>query len=306
MKKNIFLICFACSWIFILLTATAIPALEQKIGALGRIKPHGGVINIGIPPGNIISSVLVKRGDVVKKGAPLVISREAYPNEAEIAGAEMDLKEANTAGQKAIEIKKLELSIAKMQLDHSRSSLNRMLEGGSETYSAQAKEEKEHAVKLAEAKYLLAAKELERLKLNQEINTARASSKVKAGRIKAQQSRVSAPIDGTILEISEKIGGSADGEPIVKMADLSKMDVVADVFEGDISKLSVGTKATITSKAFSRTLTGRITAIGRIVSTQSRNVEVIIMLDNPQTASRLINHEVNVSVDLQGTVQSGK
>jgi HlyD family secretion protein len=178
-----------------------------------------------------------------------------------------------------------------------------MLEGGSDTYSAQAKEEKEHAVSLAEAKFNLSAKELERLKLNQEINTSRASAKVKAGRIKAQQSRVSAPIDGTILEISQNIGGSAEGEAVVKMADLRRMDVLADVFEGDVFKLSVGAKATITSKALSHSLTGKITAIGRIVSTKSRNVEVIIRLDDAAAASQLINHEVNVSFDLPGTAR---
>ena len=301
MKKKIFLVCFTFGCIFALLTATATIAAEKKIGALGRIKPHGGVIHIGIPPGNIISSVLAKGSDVVKKGTPLVISREAYPNEAEISGAEMDLKEANTAGKKAVEIKQLEATIAKMQLEHSRSALNRMLEGGSDTYSASAKEEREHAVKLAEAKLDLANKELERLKLNQEINTSRASAKVKAGRIKAQQSRVCAPIDGTILEISQNIGGPADGEPVVKMADLSTMDVVADVFEGDIFMLSIGTKATITSKALTKSLTGRITAIGKIVSTKSRNVEIIIRLENAEAASRLINHEVNVSFDVPGT-----
>jgi HlyD family secretion protein len=300
MKKKSFLFCFTFVWIFTLSTAALTLAAEKKIGALGRIKPHGGVIQIGIPPGNIISSVLAKSGDVVKKGTPLVISREAYPNEAEISGAEMDLKEANTAGKKAIEIKQLELTIAKMQLEHAKSALNRMLEGGSDTYSAQAKEEKEHAVSLAEAKYNLATKELERLKLNQEINTSRASAKVKAGRTKAQQSRVSAPIDGTVLEISQNIGGSSDGEPVVRMADLSIMDVVADVFEGDIFMLSVGTKATINSKALSRSLTGKITAIGKIVSIKSRNVEVIIRLDNAEAASGLINHEVNVSFDVPG------
>ncbi|MEN6467612.1 MAG: efflux RND transporter periplasmic adaptor subunit [Smithella sp.] len=300
MKKKIFLVCcLTIVLVFTLLSATsAIAAEKKKIGALGRIKPHGGVIHIGIPPGNIISSVLVKRGDVVKKGTPLLISRESYPNEAEIVGAEMDLKEANTAGKKAIEIKKLESTIAKMELEHARSALKRMLEGGSDTYSAQAKEEREHAVSLAEAKFNLANKELERLKLNQEINTSRASAKVKAGKIKAQQSRVSAPIDGTILEISQNIGGSAEGDVVVKMADLSRMDVLADVFEGDVFKLSVGEKATITSKALSNSLTGRITAIGRIVSTKSRNVEIMIRLDNADAASRLINHEVNVSFDL--------
>lgn len=303
MKKKIFLVCFTFGLLFILLSTTAAIAAEQKIGALGRIKPHGGVIAIGIPPGNIISDVLVARGDVVKKGTPLIISREAYPNEAEISGAEMDLKEANTAGKKAIEIKKLEASIAKMQLEHSRSALNRLLEGGSDTYSTQAKEEREHAVKLAEAKFDLATKEMERLKLNQEINASKAAAKLKAGRKKAEQSRVLAPIDGTILEINQKIGGSAEGEAVIKMADLSRMDVVADVFEGDIFKLSVGTKTAITSKALAKPLAGRIIAIGRIVSAQSRNVEIIIKLDNPEAASRLINHEVNVSIDLQGPVR---
>ena len=302
--KKIFLACLICSVFFVYWTATAAPADEQKIGALGRIKPRGGVIHISIPPGNIISSVLVKRGDFVKKGTPLVISREAYPNEAELSIAEIDLKEAETGGKKAIEIKKLEASIAEMEMEHARSSLKRLLEGGRETYSDQTREAKEHAVKLAETKFTLATKELEQLKLNREINASRASAKVRAGRLKAQQSRISAPINGTILEINQKIGGPADGEPVVKMADSSRMDVVAEVFEGDVFKLSVGAKATITSKVLARELTGRIVAIGRIVSPQTRNVEIIIALDDPAPASRLINHEVHVSINPAGRINN--
>lgn len=303
MKKICFLAWFTFGLIFVLLTATVTIAAEQKIGALGRINPQGGVINIGIPPGNIISSILVKRGDVVRKGTPLIISREAYPNEGEIYAAEMDLKEANTAGKKAIEIKKLEESAAEMQLKHAQSSLNRMLEGGSETYSAQAKEEREHAVKLAETKLALVKKELEQLKLNREINASRASAKINAGKIKAQQSKAIAPIDGTILQISQKIGGSADGQPVVTMADLRNMNVEGEVYEGDVSKLSVGMQATITSKALPKSLTGKITEIGRIVSAHSRNVEIIIKLDDPVAASRLINHEVNISIGLNNQIR---
>jgi HlyD family secretion protein len=96
----------------------------------------------------------------------------------------------------------------------------------------------------------------------------------------------------------QNVGDQGGLGAALKMADLRSMDAVIEVFESDVLKLSPGLKATVTSKSLPRPLSGRIMSIGRVVSSQSRNSEVIIRLEDPGTAAKLINLEVDVSIEL--------
>lgn len=282
--------------------AVALPAglwaAPQKIGALGRLQPSRGILAVGVPPGNTLLAVLVKRGDVVKKGMPLLTIQDTAQNRLEIDLAELDLKEVATATQKAIDIKQIEAAIARMEFDHANSSLQRLLSGGSETYSAQAKEDREHVVRTTKSKLEVTLQDLGRLEAEREAKMAKARMKLDAARQKLQPAAVVAPIDGTVLEVLQG-AGDVGGGAALKIADLRNMDAVIEVFEGDVLKLSPGLKASITSKSLPAPLAGKVVSIGRIVNTQSRNSEVLIRLDDPGIAAKLINLEVNVSIELK-------
>jgi HlyD family secretion protein len=269
---------------------------QQKVGALGRFRPSLGFVTVTVPPGNTIQGILVRTGDVVKKGTKLIVFRYALSNDAEIEMAELELKEADRMGAKAIEIKKQEVEIAKMEKNFARGMLERLISGGSDTYSAQLKEEREHTATVADAKWTLAADELKRLEENREFTMSKARMKLKAAKKKEESLTVAAPADGTIMEILQNPGEGSGGGPVLKMADLRQMDVVAEVFAGDVLKLAAGNKATITSNALPAPLTGKIISVGRTVAAQSRNAEAVIRLDNSETAARLINMEVNISI----------
>ena len=73
---------------------------EQNIGALGYIAPAGGIIELSGPAGDIIEEILVKRGDVVDKGFPLVIFRGNKEKELDVALKRGYLKEADELGLK--------------------------------------------------------------------------------------------------------------------------------------------------------------------------------------------------------------
>jgi HlyD family secretion protein len=298
MKKRTAVIFICLCWMGLSLCSD-LSAASLKIGALGRLKPSGGVIALTVPPGNIIVSVLVKRGDIVRKGAPVLTVQDSGQNKLDVELAELDLKEVLISTKKSSEIKTIEVGIARMAYDHAVSALKRLVEGGSETYSAQAKEDGEHLVKTTKAKLEVAEQDLARLEAERETRTAKANMKLEAAKRKLRQTSVVAPIDGTILEMMQGTGDVGGSGPALKMADLRQMDAVIEVFEGDVLKLSPDLKATITSKSLPAPLTGRIVSIGQIVSAQSRNSEVIIRLDDPKTAAKLINLEVNVSIDLK-------
>jgi HlyD family secretion protein len=273
-------------------------AAPQKIGALGRLQPSRGILAVGVPPGNTLLAVLVKRGDVVQRGMPLLTIQDTAQNRLEIDLAELDLKEVATATQKAIDIKQIEAAIARMEFDHANSSLQRLLSGGSETYSAQAKEDREHVVRTTKSKLEVTLQDLGRLEAEREAKVAKARMKLDGARQKLQPAAVVAPIDGTVLEVLQG-AGDVGGGAALKIADLRNMDAVIEVFEGDVLKLSPGLKASITSKSLPAPLAGKVVSIGRIVNTQSRNSEVLIRLDDPGIAAKLINLEVNVSIELK-------
>jgi len=309
-------------------------AKKKAIGALGRLGPSNGIIEVGAPSGYILMEILVKEGDLVEKGKPIAVIRAANQETSGVDMAQLDVKEADESGKqkialqrlrvkeieetgkKALELKNIEVRLAEMQYNHALRALERLIGGGAETYSAQQKEEQEHLIRVTQKKLDLVKQELEKLKidlktklnlatqelghlaLNREINLSRARTKLEAGKKKLNQTTLNAPSDGTILEILRSAGESSGGGPVLRMADLRQMDVIAEVFEGDILHLSPGMKANISSNSLPNPLTGKIVSISRIVSPRSRNMKVIIRLDNSEVASRLINLEVSVSIDL--------
>lgn len=124
---------------------------------------------------------------------------------------------------------------------------------------------------------------------------------------------IHAPIDGQILKIHTRPGEVVGNKGIVALGQTARMNVIAEVYELDVSKLRFGQKATITSNAFSGKLYGIVSEIGLQVNPQeilstdptadvdSRIVEVKIRLNSAdsQKVSSLTNLQVNVVVDEQ-------
>jgi HlyD family secretion protein len=123
---------------------------------------------------------------------------------------------------------------------------------------------------------------------------------------------IRAPIDGQILKINTRPGEVVSSKGIVALGQTQQMNVVAEVYELDVSKVRTGKKATITSNAFSGKLYGTVTQIGLQVNPQDvlstdptadvnwRIVEVKISLDpkSSQKVSAFTNLQVNVIIHI--------
>ena len=123
---------------------------------------------------------------------------------------------------------------------------------------------------------------------------------------------IRAPIDGQILKINTRPGEVVGNKGIVALGQTDRMNVVAEVYELDISKVRTGQKATISSNAFSGNLHGTVTQIGLQVNPQDvlstdptadvnrRIVEVKIRLNptDTQKVSAFTNLQVNVRIDI--------
>lgn len=132
----------------------------------------------------------------------------------------------------------------------------------------------------------------------------------------AKESRLPAPIDGTIVRVNTRPGESITNEPLLLIADLDKVVCVTEVYESYLTDLEIGQKATLRSTTFgdNNPLHGRITSIGRIIMTPDlkpldpfaksdvRVVEVRIEIDSgndTEIAARLVNLQVDVEIDTE-------
>ncbi|WP_394837401.1 efflux RND transporter periplasmic adaptor subunit [Pendulispora rubella] len=98
------------------------------------------------------------------------------------------------------------------------------------------------------------------------------------------------PIDGTVVERNVTVGTavSADQEtPLVTVADLATVWVLADVYERDLPQVHVGDATTVQMLAYpDRKLEGQITNVGEIVDPQTRSARARVELPNPDRSLR--------------------
>jgi HlyD family secretion protein len=129
---------------------------------------------------------------------------------------------------------------------------------------------------------------------------------VEAARLRRDMSLVRSPAAGRVLEILAREGEIVGPTPILLMADVSAMQVIAEVYETDVQRIQVGQRAEARSRAIPRVLTGRVVTIGGMVSpnevqglgmpatAEQRVVKVRIALDDPAAAADFVNLQVDV------------
>jgi HlyD family secretion protein len=126
---------------------------------------------------------------------------------------------------------------------------------------------------------------------------------------RVRRTTIYAPSNGQILEIFTWPGEIVGSTPILTMGDTEKMRVVAEIYETDISRVKIGQRARITSRALTGSVTGRVVEIGWTIHkndvlnvdpaarADARVVEVRIELDDAEPVKRLTNHTVDVLID---------
>ena len=97
-----------------------------------------------------------------------------------------------------------------------------------------------------------------------------------------------APFSGIVLEKMAFEGMRfMPGEPLYRIAGISPIWVIAEVFEQDLAHVAVGQPATITVKAYpGRSFQGRVAFIYPTVGEQTRTGTVRIEMPNPGASSR--------------------
>nr|MDQ3013677.1 efflux RND transporter periplasmic adaptor subunit [Acidobacteriota bacterium] len=100
---------------------------------------------------------------------------------------------------------------------------------------------------------------------------------------------VEAPTQGTILSRTVNTGEVVmPGKELFRIADLSRVWVIGQVYEKDFAAVRAGTTATITTQAYpGRTFSGRVSYIDPRVDAQTRTSQVRVEVGNPVGMLRL-------------------
>ncbi len=100
-------------------------------------------------------------------------------------------------------------------------------------------------------------------------------------------------IEGTLVEVDATTGDSvAEGKLLFVVIDLSRVWLVAKVFEPDIPKVESATSAWFSIEGYEQPFTidesnGRLITVGRVIDPKSRTVPVIFEMENPGAKLRI-------------------
>lgn len=111
-----------------------------------------------------------------------------------------------------------------------------------------------------------------------------------------------APIAGVVVDRPAFPGMEVrpdSGTPLVVVADLSRLWVMADVYERDLPRVARGQAATVrVAAAPGRDFVGRVAHVGDLVDAATRTVKVRVEVDNPKLE---LKPEMFARVAIQGT-----
>lgn len=242
---------------------------EQKSVPVGEVAAPGKVeanpnrmSHVVLPLAGRVSTVLVKIGDFVRQGQPLLSVESADADSAVSAfqQATASVTQAKSVAAKA----QLDVDRQKDLFDHGAVPQKEVFNSQAILVQAQA------AVEQAQAAMEQARRRVQILG----IQTGAYGQRV----------TVNAPISGRVLEMSIVNGEFRNdlSAPVLTIADLSSVWVTTDVPETAIRLVKTGESVTIKLAAYpEETFRGRVAMIGDTVDPQSRTIKVRAELANP-------------------------
>ncbi len=271
-----------------------------------------------------IDRLMVAEGDLVAAGQLVAVFADADQKEALVAQAEASLAEAlatlaktRSAGRPSeIAAQRARISALALQEEINRrdaSRSDRLVTSGAgpeataerNRFAAQ-KSAAERAEAQAQLETLAKARP-EDLSLA-EAQARRAEAELVKARADANLSRVYAPIAGTIMKVYARPGDQVGGDGLLDMADLTRLDVVADVYETDLPRLRVGAAASVLAPGGSQRYAATVREVGWLVrrtiqasndpiaAIDARTVEVRLTLSDE--AAKLLDRRTNMQVQV--------
>jgi cobalt-zinc-cadmium efflux system membrane fusion protein len=244
-------------------------SLESSLVPVGSISAPGKVeanvnrqSHVVLPVAGRVSTVLVKIGDFVRQGQPVLTLESA-----DIDAAVSSFQQAQaivTQTKSALAKAQMDLDREKDLFEHGAVPQKEVLNAQAVTVQAQA------GVDQAQAAVEQARRRLQILGIGTEAF--------------GQRVTIHAPISGKVMEMSVVNGEFRNdlSAPLMTIADLSSVWVTSDVPETAIRFVKLGEPVKIDLAAYpGETFRGRVALIGDMVDPQTRTVKVRAELPNP-------------------------
>lgn len=259
---------------------------DERIAARGRIEPVSRVLVLAAPAGSILEQVAISQGDQVKTGQLLAQTSRRQALRASVVLAEQRLAEARIGLKRAkAPAKQADRDAQQAVVDQRQAELDQATDAyrkaqekkGKKKPSTQELEGLERAEAAADRALRQAQATLRSLSETRQIDIEAAASQVKVAEAQLETARaeqelaeVRAPMEGTILQLNARAGESTDGRGLLRMADLSRLMVIAEVDQRDIAKVEVGERTQCSGGVLTKPITGKVVRIGQLVSTPQR------------------------------------
>ena len=214
------------------------------IGALGYIEPRSRVIKVSHnagPEGARVEQLFFQESDHAESGEKLAVLSDHKKKSAEVDAAKTRIT--------ALEA---QLASERVNLTFNEKEYRRY-----ESLSQQSLASVSHA----ETKHLaFKQSQLNVQRLLADIENAK--SQLLISEAEFENTVISAPITGTVLKIMTRPGERIKDHGLLEMADLTQLDVVAEVYESDLPKIKVGQTARVNAVGFERIYTAKVRELG--------------------------------------------
>jgi HlyD family secretion protein len=214
------------------------------VGALGYIEPRSRVVKVSHnagPEGTKVEQLFFQESDHVESGEKLALLSDYKKKSAEVDAARTRIKalEAQLASEK--------VNLAFNQKEYHR------YESLSQKSLA--------SVSQAETKHLaFRQSQLNVQRLLADIEHAK--SQLLISEAELESTIISAPISGTVLKILTRPGERIKDHGLLEMANLTQLDIVAEVYESDLHKIRIGQIARISAAGFVRNYSAHVRELG--------------------------------------------
>lgn len=217
---------------------------DRGIGSLGRIEPRSRVIKVSHnagPEGARVAQLFFREADLVKSGGKLAVLSDYVKRKAEVEAAKARVNVLKA--QRVVE----QVTLAFNKKEHLRFE--------------SLKQNSVASISLADTKRLAFEQSEANLKrLSAEIASAELELRISEAEL--ENTFIYAPITGTILKILAWPGERIRDSGLLEMADLTQLDVVAEIYESDLPRVKVGQKAHITAPGFRHPYHARVRELG--------------------------------------------
>lgn len=281
---------------------------QERVAALGRIEPAGGIVRVAAPPtplslaGSVVSILHVAEGEDVEQGQLLAVTDAEPALAAAVFEAETELELQIRAAQSSISRADevcVTADVVAREAERRASLAERSLASLEEVEQSQGEATSRRAS-------CTAARADERV-AEAAIDVARA--RIKRRVAEHDRAFVRAPFAGRVLRVLAEPGEYVGEGGLLELGRVDRMMAIAEVYETDIGRVAVGQGAMVSSKALAEPVSGKVAFIRPKVHKQdeigtdpaarkdARIVEVGIELNDPEPVTSLTNLQVEVLIE---------